>query len=188
MTGVQTCALPICFPTNGSTVSETVSVAVSASDNVGVASVSLSVDGVSLGSDTASPYSFSWNTSGVLNGIHTLTATANDAAGNVASTSVSVSVSNSADTTPPDVGITSPGNGTAVSGNVSVMVSASDNAGTVTRVELYVDGKLKATSTTAPFTTKWNTRKESTGAHVLQCRAYDAAGNIGTSSQVSVYK
>jgi thermitase len=175
-------------PTNGSTVSGIVAVTVSVSDNVGVTSVSLTVDGVSIGNDTTSPYSFSWNTSSVPNGSHTLTATAGDAAGNMSNASVLVSVNNSADTTPPNVSITSPVDGATVSGNVSVTVSASDNAGTVTKVELYVDGKLKSTSTSGSFTMKWNTRKESAGMHVLQCRAYDAAGNVGTSGQVSVYK
>jgi hypothetical protein len=56
------------------------------------------------------------------------------------------------------------------------------------RVELYVDGNLTTTSTTAPFTTKWNTKKAASGAHVLQAKAYDAAGNAGVSTQVTVYK
>ena len=42
-------------PTTGATVSGTTAVQVSASDNVGVASVSLSLDGDALGTDTASP-------------------------------------------------------------------------------------------------------------------------------------
>jgi subtilisin family serine protease len=93
----------------------------------------------------------------------------------------------SPDTTPPTVAIISPINGATVSGNASVYVNASDNVA-VTRVELYVDGKLNVSSTTAPFTLKWNTRKATAGMHVLQCRAYDAAGNTGTSAQVSAYK
>ena len=71
--------------------------------------------------------------------------------------------------------------------NVSVYVNATDNVGVV-KVELYVDGKLNSTSTSAPFTTKWNARKAASGAHTLQCKAYDAAGNVGTSATVTVYK
>jgi hypothetical protein len=101
---------------------------------------------------------------------------------------VSVTVNNStADTTPPSVAITSPPNGATVRNTVSVTVNASDNVG-VTRVELYVDGVIKSTSTSAPFTTKWNSRKASNGAHTLQCRAYDAAGNAGVSPSITVYK
>jgi hypothetical protein len=91
------------------------------------------------------------------------------------------------DTTPPTVVISSPVNGATVSGNVSVRVSASDNVG-VNRVEFYVDGALKSTSTSAPFTTTWNSRKASSGAHTLQSKAYDAAGNRGDSPTVTVYR
>ena len=53
-------------------------------DNVGVVGVQFQLDGTTnLGAeDTSAPYSVSWNTAGVANGTHTLTATARDAAGN----------------------------------------------------------------------------------------------------------
>lgn len=176
-------------PASGATVSGTVSVQVAASDNVGVTSVSLSVDGSALGTDTSAPYSFSWNTTTATNGTHTLTATAADAAGNKSTAQITVTVSNSPpDTTPPTISITSPSAGATVSGtSVSVYVKATDNVGVV-KVELYVDGAVSNTSTTAPFTTKWNTRKAASGAHTLQCKAYDAAGNVGTSASLTVYR
>ncbi|HXG92737.1 MAG TPA: S8 family serine peptidase [Blastocatellia bacterium] len=175
------------YPSSGSTVSGTVSVQVAASDNVGVASVTVSVDGMLLGGDDSAPYSLPWDTTKISNGAHTLTAAAQDSAGNTANASIVVTVSNAIDATAPVISITSPTDGTTVSGNVSVVVNALDNVAVV-RVELYVDGQLKATSTTAPFTTKWNTRREAKGAHRLQCKAYDAAGNAGTSSLVTVYR
>lgn len=84
-------------PSNNSTVSGSTTVSANASDNVGVASVQFKLDGNDLGSaDTASPYSTTWDTTGVSNGSHTLTAVAKDAAGNTAtSSSVTVTVSNS---------------------------------------------------------------------------------------------
>jgi subtilisin family serine protease len=174
-------------PSAGATVSGTLSVQVGASDNVGVTSVNLSVDGVLLGGDTTAPYSFSWNTAAAANGTHTLTATAQDAAGNTSSASISVTVDNFSDVTPPTVNITSPVSGARVSGNVSVLVSSSDNVA-VTKVELYVDGALLSTSTTSPFTNRWNAKRERAGAHTLQCKAFDTAGNVGLSSPVTVYK
>lgn len=177
----------ITSPSDSSTVSGTVSIATTASDNVGVASVSLKVDGSLFGTATATPYTFSWNTTTMSNGTHTLTVTASDAAGNTASASVTVTVYNAGDTTPPVVNITSPTNGSTASGNVSIQVNVADNIGVV-RVDLYVDGVLIANSTTAPFTTKWNARRAASGAHTLQCKAYDAAGNVGTSAIVTVYK
>ena len=53
----------ISTPSAGATVSGTVTVAASASDNVGVASVQFKLDGVNLGAkDTIAPYSIAWNT------------------------------------------------------------------------------------------------------------------------------
>jgi thermitase len=92
-----------------------------------------------------------------------------------------------ADTVPPSVNITSPEMGQRVGGTTSVQVQATDNV-RVARNELYVDGVLVATSATAPFTTKWNSRKATPGSHELQCRAYDAAGNSGLSSTLIIYK
>jgi thermitase len=174
-------------PAAGSTVSGSVLVQVAASDNVGVTSVNLGVDGVSVGNDAVAPYTFSWSTATVANGTHTLTVSSSDAAGNTATTSTTVTVSNFSDSTPPAVSITSPAAGARVSTNVSVYVSATDNTG-VAKVELYVDGSLTASSTSAPFTTKWNARKAAAGAHIIQCKAYDASGNVGVSASVTVYK
>ena len=176
----------ITSPANGGTVSGQVSVEVAATDNVGVASVSLYVDGVLYGTDSSFPYSFAWDSTKAANGGHNLEARAGDAAGNSSRSSVSVNVTNAAaDTVAPAIAITSPPGGTIVSGNVSVTCGASDNVG-VARVELYVDGKLTASSAAAPFTLKWNTRKATRGPHSLQERAYDAAGNAGVSAPVTV--
>jgi len=174
-------------PSAGATVSSTLSVQVDAADNVGVASVTVSVDGASLGSDSTAPYTFTWDTKSSLNGSHTLVATAQDAAGNKSTASMSVTVNNIADTTPPSISILSPSNGARISSQVTVLVSASDQVG-VARVDLYVDGALTSSATTSPFTTKWNAKKAKAGAHTLQCRAYDAAGNVGLSGNLTVYK
>src|SRR5438445_11251034 len=109
----------ITAPASGATVSGSVTVSASASDNVGVAGVQFLVDGTNLSSeDTSSPYSVSWNTTTVGNGSHTLTATARDAAGNrTTSSPVTVTVSNS-DTTPPARSITAPATRATVPGSV----------------------------------------------------------------------
>ena len=89
------------------------------------------------------------------------------------------------DTTPPTTSITSPANGATVSGTVTVSANASDNVG-VSRVELYVDGALAGTDTSSPYQIAWNTTATSNGPHTLQTRAYDAAGNNGSSVSVGV--
>jgi thermitase len=182
-------AVSIASPAAGATVSGYVTVQVSASDNVSVSSVNLSLDGGPQTTVTFSPYTFAWDTTTASNGVHTLTATASDAAGNSTSSSITVTVSNNTvvDTVPPTVTVTSPSGGTTVNGNVSVYANTSDNVGVV-RNELYVDGVLAGSSTSVPFSVKWNSRKARAGSHTLQCKAYDAAGNTGLSQLVSVYK
>jgi len=89
------------------------------------------------------------------------------------------------DTTPPVTSITSPLNGSIVSGTITVSATASDSVG-VTSVELYQDGVLAATDTASPYEFTWDTTQSPSGAHTLQTKAYDAAGNIGSSSIISV--
>src|SRR2546423_1637101 len=175
----------ITSPANGETISGTVPVRASASDNVGVMGVQFFRDGTALGAeDTTAPYSVSWNTTTVSDGSHTLTAVARDAAGNRSPVSapVTVTVSNAPpppppDTTPPTVSITSPSSGQTVLGTVSVTASASDDVG-VAGVQFLLDGtNLGAASTTAPYSTSWNTTAAANGSHTLTAVARDAAGN-----------
>jgi pseudomonalisin len=98
---------------------------------------------------------------------------------------VTVATSGGGDTTPPTTSITAPANGATVSGTVSVTASASDNVG-VTKVEFYLDGALKSTSTTSPYSWSFNTTTVANGSHTLQSKAYDAAGNVGSSATITV--
>lgn len=65
------------------TVNRVVTLTLVATDNVGVTTVRFFVDGTLLGSDNAAPYMIDWDTSGETEGDHTLTAEAEDAAGNI---------------------------------------------------------------------------------------------------------
>ena len=175
----------ITSPTNSATVSGIVNIQVGASDNVSVSQVSTSIDGVALSSSTASPYSFSWNTSGVTSGTHTISATARDAAGNSSSTSVQVGINATVngDVTAPTVTITSPSSGSSVTAGATVTVaaSASDNVG-VSAVSFSVDGTSQSTSSSSPYTFPWNTTNLASGTHTLTATAKDAAGNTASSS------
>ncbi|HSB03852.1 MAG TPA: Ig-like domain-containing protein, partial [Thermodesulfobacteriota bacterium] len=179
----------ITAPTNAQTVSGTVTVTASASDNVGVAGVQFKLDGTNLGTeDTASPYSVSWNTATASNASHTLTAVARDAAGNTTtSAAITVTVSNAtSDTSPPTVSITAPTNAQTVSATVTVTASASDNVG-VTGVQFKLDGvNLGTEDTTSPYSVSWNTATASNGSHTLTAVARDAAGNTTTATAVTV--
>ncbi len=93
-------------PTAGATVSATIQVEASASDNVGVVGVQFLVDGTAIGSeDTSAPYATSWTTTTTGNGDRTLTARARDAAGNVTTSSpVVVTVDNVTTVLPQPIG------------------------------------------------------------------------------------
>ena len=88
--------LTITAPANGATVSGTVAVTGTASDDAGVAKVEVSVDGgsYSAASGTQS-WSASLNTTALSNGTHTVSARATDTGGLTAVKSISVNVSNS---------------------------------------------------------------------------------------------
>ncbi len=178
----------IVTPTTGSTVSNTVAVQVTASDNVGVTSVVLKVDGTTIATANIAPYNFSWNTTGLSNGTHTLTATATDAAGNSKTSTIQVgyNTATGADITPPSVTITSPTNGASVPSTVDIAVSASDNIG-VTSVSFKVDDVIVGTDNSAPYSFSWNTATVAAGIHSLTASATDAAGNSNSNSiQVNV--
>jgi hypothetical protein len=173
----------ITSPANGSSVSGTVSVNATASDNVGVTKVEYYVNGILQATDTSSPYVYSWNTSGLVSGNYTLLAIAYDAAGNTGQSSVTVNIA--ADTTPPTVSLTSPSNGATISVTVPISATASDNVG-VSSVEFYNDGSLLFVTNTAPYIYSWNTSSVANGSHTIYAKAYDAAGNVGQSTSISV--
>jgi len=91
----------------------------------------------------------------------------------------------SSDAVAPTCAITSPASGTNVSGTVSITANASDNVG-VAKVEFFADGALIGSDLYAPYAGSWNTTGVAQGPHSLSCKAYDAAGNAGTSAAVSV--
>jgi len=84
----------ITHPTDGSTVSGTVTVAADASDDDAVTQVEFFVDGGSIGVDTdgSDGWSATWDTTAYSAGSHTVAATATDTADQTASDAVSVTV------------------------------------------------------------------------------------------------
>ncbi|HSW85415.1 MAG TPA: Ig-like domain-containing protein [Candidatus Saccharimonadales bacterium] len=169
-------------PTNNATVSGSTSISANASDNVGVTGVTFQIDGATKVVDNASPYSYSWDTTTITNGAHTITAIASDAAGNTSTNTININVSN-ADTIPPTVSLTSPANNATVSGGVSIAANASDNIG-VAQVAFQVDGLTKAADTASPYTYTWDSSLVTNGSHTITAVATDAAGNTASNSVV----
>ena len=82
------------------------------------------------------------------------------------------------DTRAPDVTITNPTNGAAVSGTLQVQASASDDT-RVVKLGVFVDGVQRAMSLAAPYSLNVDTTALSNGVHVIEARAFDSAGRVG---------
>ena len=172
-------------PASGSYVNGgVITVSATATDSAGVTGVQFKLDGVNLGAvvtGVGPAYSVSWNSAGVANGPHTLSAVATDAAGNTATASVPVTM----DTTPPAVSVTAPASGSYVNGGViTVSATATDSAG-VTGVQFKLDGvNLGAvvTGVGPAYSVSWNSAGVANGPHTLSAVATDAAGNTATAS------
>jgi hypothetical protein len=172
-------------PQNGQ-VAGTVEMRATASDDRGVARVDFRVDGNVVGSDTSSPYTYDWHTTGVPDGPHTVTATAVDVKNkqSVPSTAL-VNVENT-DTDGPSVSIGSPGDGATVTATIPVTATASDPSG-VDEVEFQVDGtRIGAPDGSSPYSVQWSTINVANGNHELTAVARDELGNESTSAPVTV--
>lgn len=165
-----------------------VSLAAGASDDRRVESVVFLVDGAVVATDTAAPYSANWNSTGVANGAHTVTARATDDAGNITvSSGTAVTVDNTA---APATAVTAPANNATVSGAaVSITANATDDRA-VTRVEFYADDQRIGEDTTAPYAMSWNTLDAAQpyfdGAHTVTAKAYDDSNQVTTSALVNL--
>lgn len=173
-------------PSNGSTASSTINVNISANDNVAVASIALLVDGVTVSTSPTPSATFPLDTTAYTNGAHMIGALATDTSGNQGTTTISINIANIvADNTPPVTQITNPGNGSLLSGNVTITVSANDNVA-VSAVHIAVDGINVATDDTAPYTATIDTTVYANGAHTITAYSEDTSNNIGNAMPVNV--
>lgn len=184
--------------------SSSIAMSANAVDNVSVTKVEFYIDGQKKGQVYQSPFTMNMSTSTWWPGSsHTYTIKAYDAAGNVrtsnsitfttgqagsystatvpSSTTTTSTSTSTADTTAPTVSAS-----VAVStGSITMKANASDNVG-VTKVEFYIDGVKKGYDTTAAYSLYWNTSTWWPGStHTLVAKAYDAAGNVKSSTGVS---
>src|SRR4029077_2330686 len=179
-------SVSITSPTANQTVTGTIPVTATASDNVAVANVQFKLDGANLGAAvTSAPYQINWNTTSATNASHSLTAVATDTSNNsTTSTAVAVTVNN--DTTPPSVSITSPTANQTVTGTIPVSATASDNVA-VASVQFKLDGANLGTAvTSAPYQINWNTTSATNASHSLTAVATDTSNNSTTSTAVAV--
>jgi hypothetical protein len=178
-------------PTNGTTVSGTVTLAAAASAPAAAAvrSVQFLLDGQPLGPAlTTTPYTYAWRTGSVAIGSHRLSARVTDSNGNIATAAVvTLTVRTSTPTnTAALVSITNPAPGETVSGVVPVAGSTTD-ALAVAAVQYLLDGKpLGGPVSRTPYATSWNTTLVTPGRHTLTAVTTDTNGQVFTSAPISV--
>jgi hypothetical protein len=88
-----------------------------------------------------------------------------------------------ADVTAPTVSFTAPASGATVSGTATISANASDAVG-VSSVQFKVGSTIIATDTTSPYSTTFDSTAFANGSATLSAVAVDAAGNVGTATQI----
>lgn len=83
------------------------------------------------------------------------------------------------------VSIIAPTNGSIISGIVPIVAEATDNT-QVVKVEFYIDGALRFTDTSLPYSYSWESTTFPNGPYTLFAKAYGEANNAAASSEISV--
>ena len=173
----------ITAPLNGATVSGAVTIKAQVSS--AVSWINIYIDGHYLASGP--PFTFSWNSTTVANGAHTISAKSY-ATGGVqnGSSSISVTVANSGPTPTPTpasstVKITAPLNGATVSGTVTIKAQVASN---VVWINIYIDGGYFASG--PPYTFSWNSASVANGTHAISTKAYASGGAQLGADSISV--
>jgi endoglucanase len=90
-----------------------------------------------------------------------------------------------ADTTAPNVTLSSSSTNVTTASSITLTASANDNIG-VTKVEFYNGSSLLGSDATTPYTQTINLTSAQNGSRSYTAKAFDAAGNTRTSSAVNV--
>ncbi|HYG14390.1 MAG TPA: Ig-like domain-containing protein, partial [Bacteroidia bacterium] len=123
-----------------------------------------------LGTDASSPYSFTW--ANVAAGTYSITAIATDNSGAITtSSSISITV-NPPQNLNPVVNVTGPTTTSWCQGTaITLTATASDQDGTISKVEFYDGTTLLSTVTTLPYTFNWT--NAGIGTHSITAKATD---------------
>ena len=165
-------------------------VRVEATDDEKVKRVTVFLDGSDVGTATSKPYLIDVDISDKKDNLeHVIRAAATDDSDNTGySPEVRFTIARSDDITPPSVVLLYPVAGSELTGTVEVAADVNDDTG-VSHVEFYIDGVLTNTDNSKPYGFSWDTSGLASGSeHTLYAKAYDAAGNIGTSGILTVTK
>ncbi|WP_305789801.1 S8 family serine peptidase [Symbioplanes lichenis] len=171
-------------PGQGARVHGSVTLKTSTSDNwSGVRYVDFYVDGKYKARDYTAPFQWAYNTKTHANGRADYSVRAYDKAGNVAVANRYLTVDNIA----PTVWIQSgPANNAKVKGTVTLKIGAYDTQTGIQRVDLLINGKVKKTDKTNPYSVSFAASAQPKTFKV-QIKAVDNAGNVKTTA-VRTYK
>jgi hypothetical protein len=145
-----------------------------------ITKVEFLVNGTKIGEDNTAPYQITWT---ALTGTRNLLARATDNEGNQVNSSVVTVLVNAG--TSPVVSISGPASGATIATGsvVSITANASDQDGTITKVEFFVNGTKIGEDGSAPYSYDWTSIS---GAADITAKATDNAGYFSTSATVSI--
>jgi hypothetical protein len=174
----------ITSPGNGNSVTagSTITITASASETNGTIEDVYFYNGSTLlGSDSTSPYSYSWTN--VPAGSYTLTAVAIDANG---ISTTSSSVAGTVTSVTPVVAITSPADGSSFTAgsNITITASASSGSSSMRQVEFYNGSTLLKTVTRSPYSYTWS--NVAAGNYNLTAEAFTKKNVASMSAAVAV--
>jgi hypothetical protein len=164
-------------PSNGATVSGTVTITVSYTGNID--EVRFYIDGVHKYTDTAAPFQWNWDTTLETDGSHTIRVDGYVSGVFADDDTVTVTVDNAPP--PPYVTITNPSEGQTVSGTVTCTADSNCDS-----VRWYIDGVFQEEDTAAPFQYIWDTTAYSNGNHTVKAEGYNG-GVYQTEDSVTCY-
>lgn len=165
---------------------QAVTLTATASDSVSITKVDFYDGSTLLGTDTASPYTYTWNTTtSTTTGSHSLTAKVTDSS-NATATSSAVNVTVNTATQAPTISLTA--NPTTVTqGQATTLSATATDSNTITKVDFYDGSTLLGTDTTSPYSYTWTTSTSTTtGTHSITAKLTDSTNATATSSAVSV--
>ncbi|MBC7080759.1 MAG: choice-of-anchor J domain-containing protein [Thermoplasmatales archaeon] len=192
----------VIYPNGGEVLGGIITIRWTASDNIGIAGIDLLYSNDAgltwnlIASNIPNTGSYNWNTAGLPYGSnYMIKIIAKDIAGNKASDTSDGTFTITAPT-PPTVTIVKPRNALYVMdreiiplpmpviiGGITIEATASSTTG-IAKVEFYIDGVLKFTDTSAPYSWTWDER--AIGMHEIKAIAYDSSGQTAE-DRISVF-
>lgn len=175
-------------PAAGQNVSGIVPIEVLANDDSGIKYVEFHINGVLDNIDSIAPYIHNWNTNLELDDMeHIIAVIGYDNEYNSTLAQPIAVYVNNLDNVPPSGQILNPIPGQELNGQVIIQIQAEDNIG-VNQIELSIDGLIRDTLLTFPFSYNWDTRDELDDEnYVISAIISDDFGNLFYAPPVSVF-